>query len=114
LLFLAAGEALAGTVVGSGGGDVLRGSSAGERLVGFGGEDRIQGLAGDDELYGGGGDDELHGGQGSDVLLGGVGDDFAQTRDGGRDHVDCGPGHDAVRSDPRDRVARDCEMFYPG
>jgi hypothetical protein len=39
----------------------------------------------------------------------GSGSDRIDTRDGKRGRVSCGPGPDRVRSDRRDKVARDCE-----
>ncbi len=112
LLSLAAGSALSGAELGGRGGDAPHGSGRNDRLAGFAGEDRILGLAGDDVLSGGGGDDELYGGPGRDVLLGGAGDDFLETKDGGRDYVDCGPGGDVASVDLRDRVSRTCETVY--
>ena len=113
LLTLAAEDALANVVLGSGNGDVLRGTDRGERLAGFGGEDEIWSLAGDDRLSGGGGDDELYGGQGHDALLGGAGDDFIEAKDGELDYVECGSGNDVASVDLGDRVARTCETLYP-
>lgn len=115
LLFiaLAAGDALAGTVVGRGGEDEIRGSAARERMAGLNGDDRLYGLAGDDILIGGRGDDELYGGSGGDALLGGSGDDFIEARDGEQDYVACGSGADVASVDAADVVARSCETVYP-
>jgi len=113
LLSLAAGDALAGAELGGRGDDALRGSGQADRLAGFGGEDGIWGLGGDDGLSGGGGEDKLYGGPGRDELLGGAGDDFLEAKDGGRDYVDCGPGHDSASVDPEDLVSRTCETVYP-
>jgi hypothetical protein len=63
------------------------------------GHDRVDGGPGDDLL--------VAGGEGS-ILRGGSGDDRFLTRDGVRDEVDCGPGHDAVRADRLDAL-RGCE-----
>jgi Ca2+-binding RTX toxin-like protein len=81
------------------------------------GDDRLSGGAGADHLYGGMGHDRLDGGPGDDVLAaggegsvvrGGSGDDRIFTRDGARDDVDCGRGHDTVSADRFD-LARRCE-----
>jgi hypothetical protein len=115
--------------------DVLRGTSAGERLLGLDGKDKLYGLGGNDCLQGGAGDDLLDGGAGDDTLTGGDGRDRLAGGAGrdtisggaGRDTVsagsgadtiaaaddvaetiDCGPGTDTVRADPRDRL-KHCE-----
>ena len=105
LLALAAGDALADSARGGSGTHVLRGTDKGEQLAGLGRDDVIRGLAGDDELYGG---------EGRDVMLGNAGDDFIEAKDGGVGLVVCGPGDDVASVDLSDRVARDCEMPYPG
>lgn len=114
LLALAAGDALAGTLDGGRGDDALRGSGHDERLAGFGGEDELWGLDEEDVLFGGEGSDELYGGGGRDTLFGGAGDDFAETKDGARDYVECGPGLDVASVDFGDLVSRSCERVYPG
>jgi Ca2+-binding RTX toxin-like protein len=81
------------------GADVLTGSSRVDYLVGGGGNDRIAGLANHDFLLAGSGEDSLRGGPG---------DDFAKTRGGGRDRLNCGSGHDIARRDASDRLQR-CE-----
>ncbi|MEW6637733.1 MAG: hypothetical protein AB1425_13080 [Actinomycetota bacterium] len=113
LLALAAQSALAGTVSGGDGGDVLLGSAQDETIAGRGDEDGLYGLAGSDALVGGGGDDELYGGPGRDLLLGGEGDDFVEAKDGEADYVDCGPGADVAGVDFEDRASPDCEAVYP-
>jgi Gametolysin peptidase M11 len=52
----------------------------------------------------------LQGGPGRDVLRGGPGNDTLLARDRSRDAVRCGAGRDLVLADPRDVVARDCEI----
>lgn len=111
-VLLAAGDALAGTKLGSGGDDVMRGSGAGENLAGMGGDDSIHGGPGEDSLSGGAGEDEIYGLEGRDLLLGGAGDDFIEAADGVKDHIGCGPGDDVVSLDEKDLVARDCETVY--
>lgn len=112
LLSLAAGDALARAELGGLGDDALRGAEQDDRLGGFGGDDGIWGLNGDDGLSGGEGGDDLYGGPGRDELYGGAGDDFLEAKDGGRDYVHCGPGHDAASVDPEDLVSRTCETVY--
>ncbi|HEX5923343.1 MAG TPA: hypothetical protein VFY45_05895 [Baekduia sp.] len=117
--------------------DVLPGTSGSERLLGLGGKDKLYGLGGNDCLRGGGGDDLLDGGAGNDTLTGGDGRDHLAGSAGhdtisggaGRDTVsagsgndtinaaddvaetiDCGPGKDTVRADPRDRL-KHCEKI---
>lgn len=65
-------------------------------------------------LAGGPGDDTLDGGKGRDVLRGQGGDDEITSRDGARDAVDCGAGHDTVIADALDRVAANCEVVRLG
>ena len=114
LLALAAGDALAGTVTGGWDDDALHGLGQDERLAGFGGEDGLWGLDGEDVLFGGAGADELYGGSGRDTLIGGSGDDFIESKDGGRDYVECGPGLEVAGVDFGDLVSRSCESVYPG
>jgi subtilase family protein/hemolysin type calcium-binding protein len=85
--------------LGGRGADRMRGTVAGDRLLGFGGQDQLRGL---------GGADCLNGGRGRDRLAGGAGKDTIQARDGKRDVVDCGPGHDLAIVDRVDAV-RGCE-----
>lgn len=96
LMAPAVAEALASSVPGSEGDEVLHGSGWDERVTGLGGED---------DLYGGGG---------FDYLSSGEGDDFVEASDGERDIVSCGPGLDVASVDFVDLVAPDCERAYPG
>jgi Ca2+-binding RTX toxin-like protein len=98
LLFvgLAAGDAVAGTGLGS-----FRDGAI-----------SIHGGSGEDALIGGSGDDEIYGLSGRDLLVGGAGDDFIEASDGTRDQVRCGPGQDVVSVDEKDFIARDCETVY--
>lgn len=114
-ILLAAGDALAGTTLGSSKDDVTRGSDhqkAGKRFAGMDGADLIYGGAGADSLSGGAGEDEIYGLEGRDFLLGGAGDDFIEAADGERDYIGCGPGNDVVSVDKKDLVAHDCETVY--
>ena len=71
------------------------------------------GARGDDRLIGGPKPDYLIGGRGHDTLKGGHGGDFLGARDGARDVVRCGRGHDLARVDRVDR-RRGCEDVQSG
>jgi Tol biopolymer transport system component len=90
--------------------DALYGLGGNDRLIASGRPDFLQGGFGQDVLFGGPGDDRLYGGPGADRLYAGPGWDAVYSRDGAADVVRCGSGKDAVRADPRDRIARDCEL----
>jgi Tol biopolymer transport system component len=92
------------TIIGTNDADRLRGTRYDDVICGLGGADEIAGGSGDDMLDGGTGPDVLVGGPGYDSLLGGAGDDTLDSRDGKRDEVDGGPGHDRGRVDPGDWV----------
>jgi Ca2+-binding RTX toxin-like protein len=79
---LVASSALAATIVGTPGNDVLRGTANADRLLGKGGNDRLFGMAGDDYLQGG----------------------------AGVDRYVCGAGRDTVVAAPGEYVAKDCEV----
>jgi RTX calcium-binding nonapeptide repeat (4 copies) len=116
------GRLLRCTIVGSAGPDVLRGTSRRDVICGLGGDDRLFGLGGndtiaggdgadrieggrgDDRLFGGSGFDDVIGGDGHDHIDGGSGDDLLIARDGVRDTVVGGPGHDEGILDRADRV----------
>jgi hypothetical protein len=66
----------------------------------------------DDLILGRSGADVLRGGPGRDTLDGGPGNDTIRARDGERDEVRCGTGHDRAFVDKHDRVARDCETVH--
>jgi Ca2+-binding RTX toxin-like protein len=93
---------------GDGGDDTLSGGDGRDRLFGGAGNDRLLGGAKGDELHGDTGNDQLFPGTGRDRVWGGAGDDVISSRDGSRDVIDCGPGHDRVTADRRDRL-RGCE-----
>ena len=73
--------------------DTLRGDSSQNALFGRGGNDVIVGRSGDDLLDGGSGQDRMSGGNGADTL---------RARDGRRDVVSGGRGHDRAQVDSRD------------
>ena len=107
---------------GRAGDDAITGGAGADRLSGAAGNDRLDGGADRDLLFGGAGSDVLLGGAGADVLdagagrdvlvggsgvdrlLAGAGNDIVDARDGNAERVDCGPGTDAVRADPTDRL----------
>jgi Ca2+-binding RTX toxin-like protein len=102
---------------GNGGNDGVFGEAGHDDLTGGVGIDRIQGAAGRDDLAGGpgsdkveggSGSDEVEGGPGADVIHGGPGDDKLLSKDGKRDHVDCGLGWDRAVADKVDVLKR-CE-----
>lgn len=83
------------TIVGGGGGNVLRGSKAPDVIHGGGGRDRILGRRGNDKICGGAGRDRLLGGRGKDRLAGGGGGDrLAGLR--GSDSLAGGPRRDRL------------------
>ena len=92
--------ALALTIPGTKGSDVLRGTAKG---------DKIDGRAGNDRIVGRGGNDTLTGGPGKDTLDGGPGNDKLRGRDGARDTATCGAGRDTVTADAADVVRASCE-----
>lgn len=92
--------ALASSVRGTDGPDVLNGSADADRLFGLAGNDAINAGAGNDLLDGGLGNDTLAGGAGQDTLIGGPGDDIYLVDDE-RDQVVevAGQGLDTVESE---------------
>lgn len=69
------GSALAETVYGRGGDDVLYGYAGKDKLYGDAGNDELLGGRDADQLFGGDGYDYLNGGNGNDLLRGGKADD---------------------------------------
>ena len=70
---------------------------------------RIAGQDGNDFITGSDGPDSLTGGAGRDRISGRGGNDTIRVRDGERDSVRCGDGHDTVLADRIDTIGRDCE-----
>ena len=57
----------------------------------------------------------LPSGPGRDALLSGAGDDFIEAwSDGEQGYLECGSGNDVASVDLGERVARSCEILYPG
>lgn len=105
------------SVLGSTGEDVIDGQGGSDTLGGDGGDDTLDGGFGYDRLDGGDGDDRLVGNTGVDHLVGEGGDDYIDAQFNEResygppgDRIDCGPGHDTVKANTYDRIARDCEV----
>ncbi len=73
------------------------------------GNDRIFGGPGNDRIFGGPGNDRITPGPGRDHIDAGAGNDRVFSRDGRRDVIDCGPGHDVAIVDAIDRTRR-CEV----
>ncbi len=98
--FTGRGNALANTInggsgndvlYGMGGNDTLNGGAGNDTLEGGDGADTLKGGAGHDNLTGGAGNDRLEGGQGTDIMTGGAGDDtFVFTKGFGRDRITSG------------------------
>ncbi len=83
---------LASSVVGAGGGEVLRtgdtdntvrGGDGNDRIYAGGGRDIIHGQAGHDDIHGGSGDDVIVGGPGADTIFGDEGEDTLVFRGDG-------------------------------
>ena len=94
---------------GDAGDDEMNGGSGDDDLCGDAGDDDMNGGPGDDIMKGGAGNDHMVGGKGHDDIEGNAGNDTINSRDGQRDVVNCGRGHDHVRADRKDRVSRTCE-----
>jgi diguanylate cyclase (GGDEF)-like protein len=71
--------------------------------------ENVIGGRGADTLVGNGFSNMLDGGPGRDVLRADGGDDSVRARDGERDDVGCGSGHDTVSGDSVDVLAADCD-----
>ena len=102
--------------------EVIRGLGGGDTLNGRGGKDTVRGGDGVDEVSGGSGADEAYGNAGDDYLIdapdtdtdslyGGRGSDNMQARDfpAVRDVVYCGSGRDIAYVDKLD-VVSGCEI----
>lgn len=99
-----------GDVIATGSGVDRIGAGDGSDLVCAGaGNDRIFGGQGNDRIFGGPGNDRITPGPGRDHVDAGGGNDRVFARDGRRDVIDCGPGHDVAIVDAVDRTRR-CEI----
>jgi Ca2+-binding RTX toxin-like protein len=91
------------------GNDQVLGGPGNDWLFGGPGNDVINGGPGNDVIYGGPGNDRIYPGPGRDHVFAGPGNDRVFARDGQRDVIDCGPGHDVAIVDAMD-VTRHCEV----
>jgi len=80
-----------------------------ESATGGSGNDRIVAGPNSAYLYGGAGNDSIAGGPGEQRIEGNEGDDTIDSRDGGFDSIDCGPGNDVVFADAGDSTTG-CEV----
>jgi hypothetical protein len=123
--------AVAASLNGTSGRDVIEGTDRAEKISGLGGDDTLNGRDGSDTVRGGDGADEVSGGEGADEAHGNAGDDYLidapdEDRDvlyggSGRDNVQvrdfpavkdvvyCGSGRDTAYVDRRD-VVNGCEI----
>lgn len=125
-----AASAVAATVIGTAGDDVLHGTPQADTIFGKAGNDQIWSGRGCDRVVGGTGSDTIRSGRGNDLIWadlagwgrrGGGGDDvvYAGRGDdvvhpaGGTNRVFLGRGNDSVVDIPNDRVARD-DVIYMG
>ncbi len=100
------GGAVADSLQGYAGIDVMSGNNGADSLYGYGGNDILDGGVGNDNLIGGvgndiliggSGDDSLEGNDGNDMLTGGVGDDLLQGNEGADLYVfNLGDGQDTL------------------
>jgi Ca2+-binding RTX toxin-like protein len=70
------GGTAADKLIGGGGGDILAGGGGSDLISGSDGDDTLYGRSGNDKMLGGQGDDKLWGGSGNDTLIGGPGNDL--------------------------------------
>lgn len=105
-MLLPTGAAMAKTVLGTAGPDLLRGTSAQDTIKGRGGNDDLRGRDHRDELRGGPGNDLVYGMKGADTVIGGVGEDdlyggpqndkLRSVGDADPDTINCGTGADDI------------------
>ena len=128
---LFASVAVAASLEGTDGRDVIDGTGQADDVSGMAGDDTLNGRDGNDTVGGGDGDDEVSGGEGADRTYGDAGDDYlidapdndrdllyggsgrdnVQVRDfpAVRDVVYCGSGRDTAYVDKKD-VVHGCEI----
>ena len=76
MVVLFASVAVAASLTGTGGRDVIDGTDRAEEIWGLGGGDTLNGRGGTDTVRGGDGVDEVSGGSGADEAYGNAGDDY--------------------------------------
>jgi Ca2+-binding RTX toxin-like protein len=104
-------QQIAPCINGGAGRNVLLGTNGNDALCGRGGNDTLRGFQGNDRLVGGAGRDKLVGGGGRDSFLAGGGNDTIISRDGFREILRGGPGHDRARVNRSD-VRRSIEALF--
>ena len=131
MVALFASVAVAASLKGTDGRDVIEGTDRAEEISGLGGGDTLNGRGGRDAVRGGDGVDEVSGGEGADEAYGNAGDDYLidapdtstdllyggrgrdnmQARDfpAVEDVIYCGSGRDAAYVDEKD-VVNGCEI----
>jgi RTX calcium-binding nonapeptide repeat (4 copies) len=102
------GDGASDQIAGGQGNDRLYGQAGNDSISGGPGNDTISGGPGDDVIAGGPGNDRITPGPGRDRVNAGAGNDRIYSRDGQRDVINCGPGHDVAIIDAIDRT-RNCE-----
>lgn len=125
---LIAAPAVAATVVGTPGDDVLHGSPRADTIFGKAGNDEIRSGRGPDRVVGGSGNDSIHSGGGADVISAdsgagkgrgddvvhaGHGDDFVHAA-GGTNRIFLGYGNDTVWDAGNHPAPRDVIHMGPG
>lgn len=88
-------SAIARTILGSQGNDLIFSTVGADTISGNRGDDRIDAAAGNDSVDGGAGDDSILAGAGNDTVNGGAGNDTIRTNTGA-DSVTAGDGNDFV------------------
>ena len=96
------GDAAHNVLRGNGGNDYVRGGGGDDKLYGGADADALFGDDGNDYVEGNDGHDFLSAGAGTDALHGGNGDDVFYSRDGAKDFVSGGAGHDKAARDAVD------------
>jgi len=131
MVALFASVAVAASLDGTEGRDVIDGTNRSEVISGLGGDDTLDAREGKDVVRGGEGMDEVSGGEGADKAYGNAGDDYlidapdndrdvlyggsdndnVQVRDfpAVRDVVYCGSGRDTAYVDKKD-IVHGCEI----
>src|SRR5919199_6478583 len=85
---LFASAAVAASLEGTDGRDVIDGTGQADDVSGMAGDDTLNGRDGKDTVGGGDGDDEVSGGAGADKTYGDAGDDYLiDAPDNDRDHL---------------------------
>jgi hemolysin type calcium-binding protein len=98
VLALTASVAMAATLPGTPGDDVINGTPNPDQISGWGGNDQLSGRGGGDTINGGPGNDDIFGDKGSDKLRGNLGSDEFVGGDGDDEVFARGNGVDTIRN----------------